>query len=67
MTYQEARQLVIVTQDEVVRLNDMLTRKRYQHIIDGTFEGTQREVENKHAAAVSEWVKAKEVMKSLQP
>lgn len=66
MTYQEARQAVIIAQDEVVRLNLMLTSKRYQHIIDGTFEGTEEQVIRRCDAAIEVWVKAKEVMNSLK-
>lgn len=64
MTYQEARELVIAAQNEVVRLNDRLCNQHRHWIDSGLCEST-RSLTKQLDAAVQKWVEAKAVMQSL--
>ncbi len=64
MTYQEAREMVINAQNEVVRLNDRLRRMHYHWVNYGLCDSVQSLIKQ-NDDAVEKWVKAKEIMHSL--
>lgn len=66
MTYQEAREIVIAAQNEVVRLNDRLCNM-HRHWIDNGLCDSVSSLTKQHEYAVEKWNEAKSVMSSLSP
>lgn len=64
MTYQEAREIVITAQGEVIRLNDRLC-KMHRHWIDNGLCDSVASLIKQHEAAVEKWNQAKSVMNSF--
>ena len=66
MTYQEAREIVIDSQGEVIRLNDRLCNM-HRHWIDSGLCDSVALLIKQLETAVEKWNQAKSVMNSLSP